>query len=68
MHALVRFAARDLHHRARRAGVQVKSADAYYLSGTSPNELIIGFSATGERALTEGVKRLARAGYTRGSS
>ena len=71
MHALVRFATRDLLQRAARAGVQMKSADTYYLSGTSPHEFIIGFSASGERALAAGVKRLAPAatrGQSRGSS
>ena len=59
MHTLVSFAAGDIRTRAERNGVRLLSADAYYLSGRSPNAFIISFSATGERALAEGVKRLA---------
>jgi GntR family transcriptional regulator/MocR family aminotransferase len=60
MHTLVRFAARDVARRAERAGVRLSSADPYYASGKSPREFIISFSATGERALAEGIRRLAR--------
>ena len=60
MHTLVRFAARDIAARADRNRVRLPSADHYYLSGRSPNEFIISFSATGERALAEAVKRVAR--------
>jgi DNA-binding transcriptional MocR family regulator len=59
MHALVRFAAKDIRARAERNGVRILSADGHYMSGTSPNEFVIGFSATAERTLTAGVKRLA---------
>jgi GntR family transcriptional regulator / MocR family aminotransferase len=58
MHALVRFAAKDIGARAQRNGVRMLSADGHYMSGRSPNEFVIGFSATPARVLTAGVKRL----------
>jgi GntR family transcriptional regulator / MocR family aminotransferase len=61
MHVLVQFAQKDLRVRAESSAVRLVSADSYYMSGQSPNEFMIGFAATGERALAEGVKRLARA-------
>ena len=60
MHTLVRFAARDIAARAERQRVRLHSADAYYLSGRSPNEFIVGFSAIDERTLIAGIRRLAR--------
>jgi GntR family transcriptional regulator / MocR family aminotransferase len=61
MHTLVQFTRKDLGVRAERHAVRLVSADSYYMSGRSPNEFMLGFAATGERALVEGVKRLARA-------
>ena len=58
MHTLVRFADRDIRARAERNGVRLLSADGYYMSGKSPNEFVIGFSATPERVLAAGVKKL----------
>jgi GntR family transcriptional regulator/MocR family aminotransferase len=59
MHLLVRFAIAGIAARAKRQGVRLLSADAYYSSGRSPNEFIFGFSAIGERTLIEGIRRLA---------
>jgi GntR family transcriptional regulator/MocR family aminotransferase len=59
MHLLVRFATAGIAARAKRQGVRLLSADAYYSSGRSPNEFIFGFSAIGERTLIEGIRRLA---------
>ena len=60
MHMLVGFSDRTIGARAERNGVRLTSADPYYMSGTSPNEFIISFSATPERTLTKGIERLAR--------
>ena len=62
MHALVAFQAADIRARARREGVRIVSADACYASGRSPGEFIVGFAASSERTLAEGVRRLAAAG------
>jgi GntR family transcriptional regulator/MocR family aminotransferase len=59
MHTLVRFAAKDIRARADRNDVRILSADSHYMSRESPNEFVIGFAATAERTLAEGVKRLA---------
>ena len=59
MHALVHFDAPDLARRAERARVRLLSAAPYYLSGRAPHEFLLGFSAVSERAIREGIRRLA---------
>ena len=60
MHAMVRFADPGIKERAARHKVEVVSADAYYLGRPPGNEFIFGFSAIPERAIQEGIRRLAR--------
>lgn len=59
MFTLVRFSDVRIRARAERNGVHVLAADGYYLSGKSRNEFVLGYSATGERVIAAGVKRLA---------
>jgi GntR family transcriptional regulator/MocR family aminotransferase len=49
----------NLRARAERHGVGLASSDLYYLSKPVANEFILGFSAETERALREGVRRIA---------
>jgi len=61
MHMTVTFpAGRGIRARAQRAGVHLAGTEIYYLSKPAPNEFILGFSAIGDRAIRESVKRLAR--------
>jgi GntR family transcriptional regulator / MocR family aminotransferase len=59
MHVVVRFASTGLAARASRNQVHLASTTPYYVSGAPGNEYIIRFSAVGERAIREGVRRLA---------
>lgn len=59
MHVLARFADDDICERAARNKVQIIGAGAYYLTKAPRNEYVIGFSTLGERAIREGVKRIA---------
>ena len=62
LHLTVRFGpARGIRARAQRAGVHLTGTDIYYLSKPAPDEFILGFSAIGERAIRESIKRLAGA-------
>jgi GntR family transcriptional regulator/MocR family aminotransferase len=60
LHLTVTFQ-RGAHVRtmAERNGVRIADTGIYYLGKPAPNEFILGFSATGERAIREAVKRLA---------
>jgi len=60
MHAMVRFDDRSVMRRAMQNQVELVSADGYYLTQPPGNEFILGFSALPERAIREGIKRLAR--------
>ena len=59
MHLLVRFDDGGLEKRAAAAKVVLVSASPYYLAKPQPGEFIFGFSSISERAIREGVKRLA---------
>ena len=59
MHTLVRFDDRGVAARAAEAKVQLASSASYYLGGAPANEFVFGFSAIGERAIREGVRKLA---------
>ena len=60
MHALVRFEDERVIRSAAQKKVHLVTADAYYLTRPPGGEVIMGFSAIGERTIREGVKRLAR--------
>ena len=60
MHALVQFDDPDIAARAAARGVRLRSAADYYLHSAPPNQFILGFSTLGERAIREGIRRLAR--------
>jgi DNA-binding transcriptional MocR family regulator len=58
----VTFRTADLvRARAKAFGVHLASTDIYYQSKPAKNEFMIGFSAIGERAIREGVRRIAGA-------
>lgn len=59
MHAMVRFEDTRIMPRAIRNKVELVSADSYYLTQSPGNEFIFGFSALPERAIQEGIRRLA---------
>ena len=59
MHVLVAFDRDGMVARAARHGVRLMSSAPYYLSGAPRNEVVMGFSAVGERTIRKGVKRLA---------
>lgn len=60
MHAMVRFEDKGIMQRAIRNKVELVSTDDYYLTGAPGDEFIFGFSAIPERAIQEGIRRLAR--------
>ncbi|HJZ97387.1 MAG TPA: hypothetical protein VKE70_12835, partial [Candidatus Solibacter sp.] len=59
MHTLVRFDDRAVAARAAEAKVQLAPSASYYLRGAPANEFVFGFSAIGERAIREAVRRIA---------
>jgi GntR family transcriptional regulator/MocR family aminotransferase len=59
LHVVVRFRSGAIAARARRQGVQLASTAPYYMAGTPDHEYILRFSSLGERAIREGVRRLA---------
>jgi DNA-binding transcriptional MocR family regulator len=59
MHALVCIDDKSIVERAVRNKVQLRSAQDYYLGAAPPNEFVIGFATLNERAIREGIKRLA---------
>jgi GntR family transcriptional regulator / MocR family aminotransferase len=59
MHLFARFDDDSLAERAARSKVQLAKADVYYLTKPPRNAFVLGFSTLGERAIREGVKRLA---------
>jgi DNA-binding transcriptional MocR family regulator len=60
MHAMVRFEDKGVRQRAIQNKVDLVSADDYYLARPPGNEFIFGFSALPERAIQEGIERLAQ--------
>jgi GntR family transcriptional regulator/MocR family aminotransferase len=61
MHLLVNFNDEKITEKAAAAKVQLISSSACYLTEPPPGEFILGFSAIGERAIREGIRRLAGA-------
>jgi GntR family transcriptional regulator/MocR family aminotransferase len=61
MHLVVRFEVPDIATRARRRGVALRDTRGYYAGEAPANEFILRFSDLGDRALSEGVRRLAHA-------
>ena len=58
MFLLVRFASGRIADQARRRGVHLTSSAQYYVGAAPPHEYLLRFSAIGERALREGIRRL----------
>jgi GntR family transcriptional regulator/MocR family aminotransferase len=59
MHAFARIDDASITERAVRNKVQLRSAQDYYIGPAPPNEFVFGFATLGERAIREGIKRLA---------
>jgi GntR family transcriptional regulator/MocR family aminotransferase len=59
MHAMVRIEDKALAARAAKNKVQLRSARDYYLGTAPSNEFVFGFATLSERAIREGIKRLA---------
>ena len=59
MHACVRIEDAGLTARAERLKVQLRSSRDYYLGRAPSNEYVFGFATLSERAIREGIKRLA---------
>ncbi|HYM36211.1 MAG TPA: hypothetical protein VET48_12480, partial [Steroidobacteraceae bacterium] len=59
MHAFARIDDKQLLQRAARNRVQLRGAAEYYVGDAPQNEFIFGFAALSERAIREGIKRLA---------
>jgi GntR family transcriptional regulator/MocR family aminotransferase len=59
MHACVRFTDRSVAERAERNKVQLRNAREYYLGAAPSNDFVFGFAALNERAIREGIRRLA---------
>lgn len=60
MHALVRVEDAGLIERALQNKVQIRSARDYYVGNAPSNEFVFGFATLSERAIREGIKRIAR--------
>ena len=59
MHVLVRFEDASVAERALANKVTLASASQYYLGAAPQTEFVFGFSSLGERAIREGIRRLA---------
>jgi GntR family transcriptional regulator / MocR family aminotransferase len=59
MHAFVRIDDKSIAARALQNKVQLRSAQDYYLGAAPLNEFVFGFATLSERAIREGIKRLA---------
>ncbi len=59
MHVMVRFQDPGVARRAARNRVWLSSADTNYLTDSPGNEFIFGFAALTERAIQEGIRRIA---------
>ena len=60
MHSFVRIVDPELRKRADRNKVQLRSAQNCFLDGNHPYEYLFGFSSLSERAIRDGIRRLAR--------
>jgi GntR family transcriptional regulator/MocR family aminotransferase len=59
MHAMVRFDDHGIMQRAIRNKVELISAERFYLTSPPGGEFLLGFCAVRDRAIQEGVRRLA---------
>jgi GntR family transcriptional regulator/MocR family aminotransferase len=59
MHAFARIDDKAIAERAQKNKVLLRSAQDYYLGAAPPNEFLFGFATLSERAIREGIKRLA---------
>jgi GntR family transcriptional regulator/MocR family aminotransferase len=59
MHVMVRLEDRKIASRAAKNRVWLSSADANYLADSPGNEFIFGFAGLTERAIREGIRRIA---------
>jgi GntR family transcriptional regulator/MocR family aminotransferase len=59
MHACVHINDKAIVERALRRKVQLRSSKEYYIGGAPANEFVFGFATLSERAIREGIKRLA---------
>lgn len=59
MHAMVRIDDAGVVARAARNKVQLRGTADYYLGGAPHNEYVFGFATLSERAIREGIKRIA---------
>ncbi len=60
MHLMAQFDDARVAHRATRNGVLMTDAAGYYLTKPPANQYLLGFSSVNDRAIREGVRRLAR--------
>ncbi len=60
MHAFVRIDDKGLRERAKRNKVQLRSAQSCFLQGGGPDRYLFGFSSLTERAIRDGIRRIAR--------
>lgn len=59
MHAFVRIEDKGLRERADRNKVQLRSAQPCFLEGGDAHHYLFGFSSLTERAITDGIRRIA---------
>jgi GntR family transcriptional regulator / MocR family aminotransferase len=59
MHALVRIADAGIVERAMRNKVQLRATADYYMGHAPRNEYVFGFATLSERAIREGIRRIA---------
>jgi len=60
MHSFVQITDPALRERAHRNRVQLRSAQACFLDGNHPHQYLFGFASLSERAIRDGIRRLAR--------
>jgi GntR family transcriptional regulator / MocR family aminotransferase len=60
MHSFVQITDPTLRERAHRNRVQLRSAQACFLDGNHPHQYLFGFASLSERAIRDGIRRLAR--------
>jgi GntR family transcriptional regulator/MocR family aminotransferase len=66
MHAFVRIEDKALRERAERNKVQLRSAQACFMEGGDAHHYLFGFSSLTERAIRDGIRRIAAAPTARG--
>ena len=59
MHAFVRIHDKSVVARAAQNKVQLRTTQDYYLGPAPANEFVFGFATLSERAIREGIKRIA---------